>query len=139
MPFPETSSVSGPVEVGGAGRTVTRKVVEDVALPSLRYRVTSEVPAFPDAGVSVTVRRLPSPPKAMLLVGVKAGLVELAQSFKLSAAGEELFLIDTDARQNAILDSVTFGPQEADRAWGRTAADPAVFGRLDPSPGRANP
>jgi hypothetical protein len=62
----------------------------------------------------------------------------LHASFKLSADGEEIFLTDTDANYNAVLDSVTFGPQEADRSYGRTAADADVWSIMTPTPGAAN-
>lgn len=63
----------------------------------------------------------------------------LHASFKLSASGESVFLVDTDARLNALLDSVTFGPQGRDRSYGRTAADASVWSVLAPTPGAANP
>jgi hypothetical protein len=63
----------------------------------------------------------------------------LHASFKLDADGEELYLTDTDANLNAILDSVIFGLQSADRSYGRTAADADVWAELDPTPGRPNP
>ena len=43
----------------------------------------------------------------------------LHASFKLSADGEALFLTDTDANQNAVLDSVSFPAQPPDRSYGR--------------------
>ncbi|HXJ76843.1 MAG TPA: CotH kinase family protein, partial [Candidatus Dormibacteraeota bacterium] len=45
--------------------------------------------------------------------------IGLHASFKLAASGESLFLTDTDANSNAILDSVTFGQQETDRSYAR--------------------
>ncbi|MBL9129028.1 MAG: lamin tail domain-containing protein [Verrucomicrobiales bacterium] len=63
----------------------------------------------------------------------------LHASFKLDKAGEQILLTDTDARLNAILDSVTFGPQEDDRSYGRTAADADVWAVLTPTPGAPNP
>jgi len=62
----------------------------------------------------------------------------LHASFKLAAAGEQLFLTDTDANYNAILDSVEFGPQEPDRSYGRSAAAPTVFASMTPTPGGPN-
>lgn len=62
----------------------------------------------------------------------------LHASFKLSADGEEIFLTDTDANLNQVLDSVAFGGQQTDRSYGRTAADPAEFDFLAPTPGGAN-
>jgi hypothetical protein len=63
----------------------------------------------------------------------------LHASFKLSSSdGDEIFLTDTDANLNAVLDSVVFGPQETDRSYGRTAADPDEFDFMRPTPGLAN-
>jgi hypothetical protein len=62
----------------------------------------------------------------------------LHASFKLSTEGESIFLTDTDANFNAILDSVTFGPQTTDRSYGRLYAEPARFEIMQPTPGQAN-
>ena len=43
----------------------------------------------------------------------------LHANFKLSKGGETVMLVDTDARGNTVLDSVTFGEQETDVAFGR--------------------
>ena len=59
-------------------------------------------------------------------------------SFRLSASGEELYLIDTDAHDNAILDSVTWGIQELDRSYGRSAENAEVFTDMTPTPNAAN-
>jgi spore coat protein CotH len=62
----------------------------------------------------------------------------LHASFKLSASGEQLYLVDTDASQNLVLDAVTFGNQQTDLSYGRSAADSSVFGLMSPTPGQAN-
>jgi hypothetical protein len=62
----------------------------------------------------------------------------LHASFKLSADGEELFLTDTDANHNAVLDSLTFGPQEADVSYGRGADDAELWTAMTPTPGTPN-
>ena len=62
----------------------------------------------------------------------------LHASFKLAKEGEVLRLTDTDANLNAILDSVTFGPQTDDRSYARTAADADVWEIQEPTPGGAN-
>lgn len=67
--------------------------------------------------------------------GATAGL---HASFKLSADGEQIFLTDTDANLNAILDSITFGPQKTDRSFGRTATDADAWAVQTPTPGAAN-
>lgn len=59
-------------------------------------------------------------------------------SFRLSASGEELYLIDIDANDNAILDSVTWGIQELDRSYGRSAENAEVFTSMTPTPNAAN-
>lgn len=62
----------------------------------------------------------------------------LHASFKLAASGEQLFLVDTDANQNLVLDNVTFGDQQTDISYGRLASDASVFGVMNPTPGEAN-
>ena len=63
----------------------------------------------------------------------------LHASFKLSGSdGEQLFLTDTDANLNAVLDTIAFGAQETDRSYGRSAADADVWSIMDPTPGREN-
>jgi spore coat protein CotH len=62
----------------------------------------------------------------------------LHASFKLAAAGEEILLIDTDANNNQVLDSITFGAQATDISYGRTAVNPDVWGAMLPTPMTAN-
>ncbi|MFA6110805.1 MAG: lamin tail domain-containing protein, partial [Candidatus Latescibacterota bacterium] len=63
----------------------------------------------------------------------------LHASFKLSASGETVCLADVDARGNALLDSVVFGEQEADRALGRVPDGTGSFQTLaEPTPGGTN-
>lgn len=63
----------------------------------------------------------------------------LHAGFKLSADGETVCLVDTDARGNALLDSVVFGEQEADRALGRVPDGTGPFQVLtEPTPGGTN-
>ena len=59
-------------------------------------------------------------------------------SFKLSAEGEAIFLTDTDANQNAVLDSLDYEVQEPDRSFGRPAANPEEFVVMDATPGEDN-
>ncbi|MCP5519111.1 MAG: CotH kinase family protein [Verrucomicrobiales bacterium] len=63
----------------------------------------------------------------------------LHANFKLSADGEEIYLIDTDGNLNAVLDHILFGSQQADLSFGRTAADPDVWVVQIPTPGGPNP
>ncbi len=62
----------------------------------------------------------------------------LHANFKISADGEELYLIDSDAAFNAVLDSVVFGPQQTDRSYGRSADDSDVWSVMTPTPGAPN-
>ncbi|HTI70963.1 MAG TPA: hypothetical protein VMF06_13420 [Candidatus Limnocylindria bacterium] len=52
--------------------------------------------------------------------------------------GEQVYLTDTDANNNAVLDAVTFGAQTEDLSYGRSAADEDVLGVMQPTPGAAN-
>ncbi len=63
----------------------------------------------------------------------------LHASFKLSGSGEQIYLIDTDANNNQVLDSITFGAQTSDVSYGRTAANADVWSTMTPTPEAANP
>lgn len=63
----------------------------------------------------------------------------LHASFKLSGSGEQILLIDTDANNNQVLDSITFGAQTTDVSYGRTAADADVWSTMTPTPEVVNP
>jgi hypothetical protein len=67
-----------------------------------------------------------------------AATAGLHASFKLSAEGEEVFLADTDENFNAILDHVSFGPQQTDLSYQRSGADADVWVIAAPTPGSAN-
>lgn len=62
----------------------------------------------------------------------------LHASFKLSASGEELFLTDTDANLNQVLDHISFGAQSTDISYGRTSANPDAWAPMQPTPAAAN-
>lgn len=62
----------------------------------------------------------------------------LHASFKLSASGEQIYLVDTDANNNQVLDSITFGVQATDVSDGRTAANADVWSTMTPTPDAAN-
>lgn len=62
----------------------------------------------------------------------------LHANFKLSTEGETILLVGPDAAGNALLDSVTFGNQEPDESFGRTAADPRLFAPMTATPGQPN-
>jgi len=63
----------------------------------------------------------------------------LHANFKLSGSGEQIYLVDTDANNNQVLDSITFGAQTTDVSLGRTAADADVWSTMIPSPNAVNP
>ncbi len=63
----------------------------------------------------------------------------LHANFKLDAGGEQVLLVDTDAKLNAVLETVTFGEQATDRSSERPSRDAAVFEVLAPTPGNPNP
>ena len=62
----------------------------------------------------------------------------LHANFKLSATGEQIYLIDRDANLNAVLDSIEFGIQYPDISYGREASNPSNWGIMIPTPGRTN-
>jgi hypothetical protein len=62
----------------------------------------------------------------------------LHANFKLGKDGETVMLIDADARGNAMLDSVTFGKQRDDIAFGRLPDGKGAFRVLNPTPGGMN-
>ncbi len=62
----------------------------------------------------------------------------LHANFKLSRDGETVMLIDSDARRNAMLDSVTFARQETDMALGRFPDGEGAFRKLQGTPGEKN-
>ena len=60
------------------GLTVRVKLVLVLSKPSLTVRVIVAVPVCPLAGVTVTERLAPLPPKTILTLGTRVGLEELA-------------------------------------------------------------
>src|SRR5438034_11110733 len=75
---------AGTVKVG-----LTESVKVWLAVPpsaSVTVMVTSAVPDWPAAGVSVTVRLPPLPPKVMLALGNSVGLLDAADNSKDPAA-----------------------------------------------------
>ncbi len=63
----------------------------------------------------------------------------LHASFKLSASGEDIYLTDTDASNNAILDQVSFGELPTDLSYSRTAENADVWVVGPATPGQPNP
>lgn len=62
----------------------------------------------------------------------------LHANFKLSKGGEIVMLVDTDANGNQVLDSITFGNQETDVAFGRLPDGIGEFQAVQATPGAAN-
>ena len=62
----------------------------------------------------------------------------LHSNFKLSKSGELVLLVDTDAQGNTVLDSVTFGEQDTDVAYGRLPNGTGKFQVVAATPSEAN-
>ena len=62
----------------------------------------------------------------------------LHANFKLSKSGEIALFVDTDANGNQVLDSVTFGEQETDVAYGRLPDGTGEFQVVQATPGAPN-
>lgn len=62
----------------------------------------------------------------------------LHANFKLSKSGEIALFVDTDANGNQVLDSVTFGEQETDVAYGRLPDGTGDFQVVQATPGEPN-
>ena len=62
----------------------------------------------------------------------------LHADFKLSKGGEAVLLVDTDANGNAVLDSIIFGEQETDVAFGRLPDGTGNFQVVPATPGAPN-
>ena len=62
----------------------------------------------------------------------------LHASFKLSRNGETVFLVDTDARDNQIIDVITYDRQKTDTAFGRLPNATGTFQDVKMTPGKEN-
>ena len=62
----------------------------------------------------------------------------LHANFKLSKSGELVLFVDSDTEGNEILDSVVFGEQETDKAYGRLPNGTGDFQVVVATPGEAN-
>src|ERR1039458_7474955 len=69
----------------GEGVTITARIVLAVLVPSLTVTVIGATPVWPAAGLTVTVRLLPPPPKTMLALGISVVLAEAADNVRLAA------------------------------------------------------
>ncbi len=79
------------------------------------------------------------PAKGYLIVWLDDdGIGGLHANFKLSKDGETVMLVDTDAKKNQVLDSITFGKQETDTAFGRLPDGTGDFQIVKSTPGAPN-
>ena len=62
----------------------------------------------------------------------------LHSNFKLSKSGETVLLVDTDANDNMVLDSIVFGEQETDVSYGRIPDGTGEFQIVAATPGAEN-
>ena len=62
----------------------------------------------------------------------------LHANFKLSKGGEIVMLVDTDANGNQVLNSIPFGEQDTDVAFGRLPDGTGEFQVVQATPGAAN-
>ncbi|MDE0485321.1 MAG: CotH kinase family protein [Candidatus Poribacteria bacterium] len=62
----------------------------------------------------------------------------LHANFKLSRNGETVMLVDTDARGNQVIDTITFGQQQKDTAIGRLPNATGAFQAVQMTPGTQN-
>lgn len=62
----------------------------------------------------------------------------LHANFKLSKDGEMVSLVDTDVKDNQVLDSIIFGAQETDTAYGRLPDGTGDFQVVQATPGMPN-
>ena len=62
----------------------------------------------------------------------------LHANFKLSKGGEIVMFVDTEAQGNQVLDSITFGDQEMDVAFGRWPNGTGDFQVVQATPGAEN-
>ena len=62
----------------------------------------------------------------------------LHANFKLTSEGEMLMLVDSDERDNQLLDKTVYGEMEPDRSWGRYPNATGDFDVLQPTPGESN-
>ena len=62
----------------------------------------------------------------------------LHANFKLTSSGEMLMLVDSDERNNQLLDEVVFDSMEEDRSWGRYPDATGNFEVLQATPGESN-
>src|SRR5262245_65830436 len=85
--------------------TVSRKLVGVEVWPSLTATVMVAEPVWLGAGVTVTVRLAPLPPKAMLARGTRVVLDELPVSVRLAAGVSAAAVVEQR------------GPERAPGAW----------------------
>ena len=70
------------------GSTVNRKLALALARPSATVKVISVLPAEFRAGITVTVRLEPKPPKTMFPLGINVGFDETAESVRFAGSSK---------------------------------------------------
>ena len=81
------------------------------------------------------------PPRGYLIVWLDEdgkAAEGLHANFKLSRSGETVMLVDTDARMNQVIDTITFGQQKKDTAIGRLPNATGTFQTVQMTPGKQN-
>ena len=81
------------------------------------------------------------PPRGYLIVWLDEdgkAKEELHANFKLSRKGETVMLVDTDARGNQVIDTITFEEQQNDTAIGRLPNSTGSFQVVQMTPGEQN-
>ena len=81
------------------------------------------------------------PPRGYIIVWLdEDGKAEegLHANFKLSRNGETVLLVDTDERENKVIDSITFTELDRDSAIGRNPNATGIFQELVMTPGEQN-
>ena len=86
MPLPVTVTVTVGLGGGLVVVTLSWKIVLRLALPSLTVTVMLAVPLWPAAGVRVTERLLPEPPKMIPNDEINVGFDEPEERVRLEAA-----------------------------------------------------
>ena len=103
--------------------TVSKKASEAVSTPSLAVRVRVAVPVCPAAGVTVTVRLAPLPPKTILPAGTRDALEEIPLMVRLVSTESVSPTVNGIAVQVTTTGTVRPLAPEAEFAMLRTAPE----------------
>ena len=129
----ELTKFVGEIETGGGFVNLTAAPVD------MTGRYLSDEPGTPRKWAFPNGTTIPA--NGYLLVWADEDTLAvpgLHASFKLSGGGEQIYLNDTDANFNAVLDTITFGAQTTDVSFGRSATNAAVWKAMTPTPNAAN-